>query len=37
MLKMIKVEDFGLISGMRDCLLFAISLGMMKNIVKLVP
>ena len=40
MLKMMKVEDFGLVSGMRDYLLSAIyveSLGMMKNIVKLVP
>ena len=40
MLKMMKVEEFGLILGMRDCLFSAIyveSLGMMKNIVKLVP
>ena len=36
MLKMMKVEGFGLILGMRDCLFSAIyveSLGMMKNIV----
>ena len=39
MLRMMKVEDFGLISGMRGCLLSVIDveyLGMMKNIVKQV-